>query len=163
MCEVVVAAQALGREVGLVIGGDDPAVVVDEPLVRVGDADRRVGGEGRQYPLDGVVSELVVVVEERHDVARRHGQRPVRRRHDPGVLVGDGDEHPRVGRRQGPQPAADNGLGRGVVDDAPLPAIRRLTTTDAMHASKAASGGSWTGVSMLRRDPDRLGWTTAPT
>ena len=158
------AAQALGREVGLVVGSDDAAVLIDEVLVGVGDADRGVGVERRQHPLDGDVDELVVVVEERDDVAGRHRQGAVRRRDDAGVGVGEwrlrtrGSDAASAGSRR-----RDERRGRAVVDEAPLPTADVWPSTEAMHASNAASGGLWTGVSMLRRDPDRLGWTTAPT
>jgi hypothetical protein len=96
VAEVVVPAQPLRRELGLVVDVDHLAGDVDQVLVGVDDAHARLSGERCQQLLDSRVRQLVVVVEEGHDVAGGHRQRVVRRRHDAAVRRSTVDAHPPV-------------------------------------------------------------------
>ena len=163
VARVHLRAEPLGRPVWLQEGVVADALLVDLVLVRVEVVDLGVGADGQVDRFEGTGVELVVVVEEGHELAGGHVEGVVRGGDDPAGLGAVPDLDAFVAGRRLLEHGPYVRLGGAVVDDAELPVRVRLVDDGpdggAQHVrvwvvdgrDDGEAGGAHDGVAQRRR------------
>ncbi len=125
--------QPLGRPVRLEEGAEVEAGADDLVLVGVDVVRLRVAEQGLVDVRERIGVQLVVVVEQGHELPRRHPQRVVGGGDDAAVALAPPHPDPRVVPLGGGEPVRHVSLAGGVVDQAELPVPEALAPDRLQH------------------------------
>ena len=121
MADHIVAEHEIGVPVGLEIGAEAAAILVDEVRIGVDQIRIRMRLKLGRHLIERVLVQQIIMVEQAGEFAGGQFKRRIGGGRDMAILLPEGHPDARLGRCRSPQDVADLAVGRGVIGEAQFP------------------------------------------